>query len=423
MRVYYIAFILKGDNNKMSKKNDTTICRNGFQLLSRYRGAIMGIAAIWILVFHKWIQLTVDPADGSFELINFLEKFIKKIGFCGVDIFLMLSGIGLTFAIKKESLPKFYYRRIRRIILPFLAIAVIRWRLEKWNTQLFLRNISGYNFYTVKIYSFLWFVPAIITLYLLFPLYYKIFSKVKDKIMFTTGTVTLWLLITLIVRDKMRIDMFGFTNRIPIFVIGILFGYLTQNRKEIVFTIQTYLHLLVTLSLGLYLAYISNFFGYGLIVPVGNCCFPNCLIAVSLPFLIAKVLDVFERRLYLFGKGVVKVLSFFGTFSLEFYCVQEWFAGIMIPKLTEKGWSNLKINIAIFLMITAVSWAASVMFKYFWKLVEFPFSRKKTAEVAENKKEDTEPKQDSASDKKQPEMENDTREKNTGSKKSKRKKK
>lgn len=365
--------------------NNTEVTRNGFKLLSRYRSCVMGIAAIWILVFHKWIQLTTTPPEGTFDLLNFLESFTKRIGFCGVDIFLMLSGIGLTFAIRKDSLLKFYYRRLRRIILPFLVMGIIRWKLENWDTSTFFRNITGINFYTKSMYSFLWFVPAIVTLYLFFPLYYKIFSKSKDKIIFTAGAVTLWLLITLLVRDKMRMDLFGFTNRIPIFLIGILFGYLTQNRKEAVFTAQTYLYLLVTLALGLYLAYISNFFGYGLIVPVGNCCFPNCLIAASLPFFIARGLDILDRRIPLLGKGLVKVLSFFGAFSLEFYCVQEWFADIMIPKLYAKGWTPLKINIAIFLMITLISWLASLIFKYFWKLVELPFTQKKSEDDAEKK--------------------------------------
>jgi len=372
----------------MEKKNDT-ICKNGFQLLSRYRSAIMGIAAIWILVFHEWIQLSTNPPEGTFNLINFLEVYIKRIGFCGVDIFLLLSGIGLTFAIKKDSLPKFYYRRIRRILLPFIVVALIRWKLEHWDNSTLLGNISGFNFYTRSMYSFLWFVPAIVTLYLLFPVYYKIFSSSKNKIMFTAGAITLWMLISLLVRDHMRNDLFGFTNRIPVFLIGILFGYLTQNRKDIVFSVQTYIHLLVTLSLGLYLAYIANYFGYGLILPVGNCCIPNCLIAVSLPFIISRALDFLDRRIPILGKGFVKVLSFFGAFSLEFYCVQEWFAGFMIPKLAAKGWSNLQINIAIFLMITAISWIASIVFKYFWKLVELPFTHKKKPEEAAAKTDKT----------------------------------
>lgn len=368
-------------NEKMNKKNDT-ISTNGFLLLSKYRGAIMGIAAIWILVFHEWIPISADPPEGTFSLLSSLEHYVKGIGFCGVDIFLLLSGIGLTFAIKKESLPVFYYRRIRRIILPFLAVAVIRWRVELWDTSLFLGNISGYNFYTKSMYSFLWFVPAIITLYLFFPLYYKLFCQADSKILFTAGSVMLWLLITLLIRDKMRTDLFGFTNRIPVFIIGILFGYLTQNCKTIIFSARTYLFLLITLALGLYLAYLADFLGYELIVPVGNCCLPNCLIAVSLPFLIAKLLNVLENRLPFVGKCAAKALGFFGTFSLEFYCVQEWFSDMMMPKLADLGWSALAINLAIFLMVTAISWAASLIFTYFWKLAELPFCRKKPAEAA-----------------------------------------
>ena len=42
-------------------------------------------------------------------------------------------------------------------------------------------------------YSFLWFVPAILTLYLLFPLYYKVYEKAADKTLFTGAMFVLWL--------------------------------------------------------------------------------------------------------------------------------------------------------------------------------------------------------------------------------------
>jgi peptidoglycan/LPS O-acetylase OafA/YrhL len=343
---------------------------NAFALLSKYRGAVMGIAAICILYFHEWIPLTATPPEGTFHLFHFLEEYTHRIFFFGVDIFLLLSGIGLTFAIRKESLLRFYCRRLRRVLPPFLTVAVIRCCTEKWDAPSFFGNISGFNFYAKSIYSFLWFVPAIITLYLLFPLYDKLFEKANNKVLFTGGVLMVWLLATLLVRDKMRPDLFGFTNRIPVFVIGILFGYLTQRRAAFVLTLRNCLFLLVALFLGLYLAYLANFRGVGLIVPVGNCCLPNCLIAVSLPFLIAKLLDVMERRLSRFGRIVVKILSFFGSFSLEFYCVQEWFANVMIPKLREHGLSDFLINIVLFLMVTVIAWSVSVLFNSFLRLFE-----------------------------------------------------
>ena len=350
--------------------------KNGFLLLSKYRGAIMGIAAIWILIFHEWLQLTVTPEDGSHHIINMLERYIKAIGFCGVDIFLMLSGIGLTFAIKKDSLGKFYYRRLRRIILPFLTIAVIRCFLEHWGWNNFIGNVTGWKFYTVSMYSFLWFVPAICTFYLVFPLYYKLFLRAKDKIMFTVGAIIVWLMLTLYYRDSLRGDLFGFTNRIPVFLIGILFGWMTQNRKEIVFTAQTWLHITFTALLGFYLAFLANFRGYPLIVPVSNCCFPNCLIAISFPFLLAKGFSLLEQKTGGFGKAVTKIFAFFGTFSLEFYCVQEWLAGWLMPKLFARGWTNAGVNLVIFAAVTASAFAASQIFSLFWKLVELPFGKK-----------------------------------------------
>lgn len=137
---------------------------HGLDLISKYRGAIMGFAALWILFFHEWVTLFVNNQVG----VN-IEGYLKRIGFCGVDIFLLLSGIGLTFAIRKGNVLTFYYRRIKRILLPFLVMAIIRCALEKWPIIEFWKNISGINFYTKSIYSFLWFVPAILTLYLFFP--------------------------------------------------------------------------------------------------------------------------------------------------------------------------------------------------------------------------------------------------------------
>lgn len=353
---------------------------NGFALLSKYRGAIMGLAAIWILIFHEWIQLSTTPEDGSFHLLNTLERYIKAIGFCGVDIFLMLSGIGLTFAIKKDSLGKFYYRRLRRILLPFLTVAVIRCVLEHWEANIFWGNITGWRFYTVSMYSYLWFVPAICTLYLLFPLYYKLFLKAPDKIMFTCGTIAVWMIATLALTNTMRNDLFGFTNRIPIFVIGVLFGWMTQNRKEIVFTVQTWIHLAIVAALGFYCAYLANLRGYGFIFPVSNCCIPNCLISISFPFLLAKFFDFLERKAGKFGRAFCKVFAFFGTFSLEFYCVQEWLAGVLKPKLAAHSWTSLGMNFMVFAAVTVCAFIASRLFTGFWKLVEWPVRKLRSAE-------------------------------------------
>ena len=360
-------------------ENNNGGCKNGYELLTKYRSAVMGVATLFIFYFHAWTPLTLEPQESRVFIISFIEHFCKLTGFLGVDIFFLLSGIGLTFAIKKQSIPKFYYRRIRRIILPFVSIGIIRGLTQNWGWAKIIGNITGFNFYAKDVNSFLWFVPAIITLYLFFPLYYKFFSKSKNKILFTANVIIVWLLITLLVKDTMRLDLFGFTNRIPVFVIGILFGYLIQNHKEIVFSINSYICLFLMLILGLYLAYLTNYKDFELIVPISNCFLPTLLLAISFTFLIAKLLDLINTRHPKTGKIIIKVLDFFGILSLEFYCVQSWFVDI-IALLLEDGWSIILVNISIFLLVTSIAWVSSVLFKCFWELVDRLFKKTGTSD-------------------------------------------
>lgn len=350
--------------------------KNVFLLLSKYRGAIMGFAALWILFFHEWILLSEQSSTGAFNV----EQFIKIIGFCGVDIFLMLSGLGLTFSIKKSSLPVFYLKRLKRIILPFLFMGILRCVLEKWPMEQFWKNILCINFYTETIYSFLWFVPAIITLYLVFPLYYWLFSKSSNKLVFTAAAITLWLIISIFIRDIMRVDLFGFTNRIPVFMVGVLFGWITQNKKP-VFTKLTWVFIGLVFILGLYLAYMTNLQGMFLLVQVSNCCIPNLLISVSLPFLMAKSLDLLNSFRYSKPVGIAftKFFSFYGLFSLELYCVQEWLGGQLFPKIPYE-YSNLTKNLIYLACATAMGFVLYFVIKMFWKLVDFVIAKVRPAE-------------------------------------------
>lgn len=326
----------------------------------------MGFAALWILVFHEWV-----PMFDRWPRIAMAENYLQRIGFCGVDIFLFLSGMGMVYSIgKSDSLPVFYYKRIKRILFPFLFVALLRCVTESWPAVEFWKNISGFNFYGKDMYTFLWFVPMIMTFYLLFPFYYKFFAGSSNKFLFTCGALMLWLIGTLYVRTTLREDLFGFTNRIPIFLIGIFAGWLFQN-KEVIFDRLVWGVLILMYVLGGYLAYLSCFRGMYLLVPVSECCIPNILMAVSLSFLIPGALYLISEkwRVRAVGRAFSGILSFYGMFTLEFYCVQEWLGGKIISAMRE-DYSRWKINIAVLAGVTATAFAIHFMSHYFWKLLE-----------------------------------------------------
>lgn len=331
----------------MEKKNDLS-------LLFRYRGVLMGFAALWILMFHEWKLLT---PSGTY--IYEVGRFVKRIGFCGVDIFLMLSGMGMYFSLEKHSLPRFYYNRLKRILFPFWCMAVIVAVVDKWDKIFTLKVMTGIAFYRISIYSFLWFIPAIISFYILVPLYYSFFKRAKNKIIFTVVVLQIWLLVSMLAATVMRQDLYGFTNRIPIFIIGVLFGYLCKE-KQIIFSKAVWVLLGSTLVLGLYLAYQTSMKGMPLLVPVSNCCVPNILISVSLPLLLAKGMDLLLKGKLLRGIHHVlyRIVAFFGMMSLEFYCVQEWIGRHILADLVKdygKGIANL-------LLLAAVTAAGLVLY-------------------------------------------------------------
>lgn len=349
--------------------------QNGFLLLSHYRGAVMGFAALWIFFFHEW-----QTISGEHLRMLWVEIFVKVIGFCGVDIFLFLSGIGITYSIaKSKNVFVFYRKKLKRVILPFLAVALLYYKPYGWTTAVFWQNVLCISFYRRNIYAFLWFVPAILTFYFFSPLYHYLFMKSSGKIRFTLCVLIVWLSGSLLVAERMRYDLFGFTNRIPVFIIGILAGWLAQ-KGHVVFDRLTWKLLLLMFLLGLYLSYLCSYQDMYILVPQSDCCVPNLLMSVSLSFLLPRLLFTLNERkgFRLLGKGLTRLLSFFGVFTLEFYCIQELLGDLMLPRLLGR-YSNLTVNIILLTAAVAAALVMYYLFKYFWIFVEWVVQKVRTA--------------------------------------------
>lgn len=72
---------------------------NMLKLLSDYRSCLMGIAIIWIVLFHSGIE-----APENIILRALWYIFVSFGGGIGVDIFFILSGFGLFFSAEKAKL-------------------------------------------------------------------------------------------------------------------------------------------------------------------------------------------------------------------------------------------------------------------------------------------------------------------------------
>ena len=122
--------------------------------ISKFRSLIMGLAMLSIMLFHQCFT-------NSFPF-NLFHNF----GYWGVDIFLFLSGMGLTKSLDNNSLKTFYLRRFNRIIPSCLLCGSIKYCIFLLLGSSVAILKDGLNIGIWSIMSLdLWFIPTIIILY------------------------------------------------------------------------------------------------------------------------------------------------------------------------------------------------------------------------------------------------------------------
>lgn len=158
----------------MEKKKYTPFLR---QDLLVYRNEVFGFAAIWIVLFHVYGTVRIGSFPGSYLAANLLV-----MGNSGVDIFLMLSAIGLYAAMEKNRpLSVFYRNRVIRVVIPYLLVAVpyFAWYDLLWARDglwQFVANVSSLNFWLRDDFP-VWYVSYIMVMYAVYPLLYWLDRK------------------------------------------------------------------------------------------------------------------------------------------------------------------------------------------------------------------------------------------------------
>ena len=287
-------------------------------LLSKYRTQLMGFAMIWVMFDHSRITFSNE----AFE-------FIRGIGYGGVDIFLMLSGLGVFFSLSKENdIKKFYKKRVLRILPYYLPIVLIYsiylCNFYNISISLIFYNLTTLSFWlnvtnTLGVYGFDWYIPSLMVFYLISPFYMRFFNK---KPIYSTILITiLAITISLLIANTRWSYLLIFTIRIPIFFIGILIGYLiTQNKKINLAGIITLLLLFVIGITSLY--YILTECPNEINWQYGLWWIPFILITFPLIMALSSLFSFIKCYNFL-------VLTFVGKYSLVIYLLHERILNIL----------------------------------------------------------------------------------------------
>lgn len=192
-------------------------------LLSKYRTELMGIAILNVILFHL----------GDLNPI----REIWSYGYLGVDVFLLLSGMGLVYSWKKDNkISSFYKKRFERIIPTYLLIEVVYLSIkvklgEIPDIKSAVYMITGMNFWKYSDRTF-WYIYAICVLYLIFPLIMKVINaRNKEFFNFILILISLYIAVLIISVTKFNYLLI-FITRIPVFVLGIYIGNSIGNVEK-----------------------------------------------------------------------------------------------------------------------------------------------------------------------------------------------
>lgn len=174
---------------------------------------VMAFASIMIIIFLYWISIEVNA-----------EYFISKTAYIGVDIFFFVSLYSLSKS-QISSFLGFVTARFKAVYLKFILFSLI-WLLRGgFSIKSFFLTITLAQLFTKGGGSFLWFIPAIMLVYLVFPLFQKC-DKANRRL---TLCIVLCMYVTLaIIFSKVLVyrPIFIVLNRIPIMLLGYYMGCL-----------------------------------------------------------------------------------------------------------------------------------------------------------------------------------------------------
>ena len=307
--------------------------------------SLMVISALLILIYHLWINITNLR----------VENYLRQICVIGVDIFFFISAysIGKTHINYKD----FLANRFKKIYFEFLVFSTIGAIYFKWGLEKFLKVIFGFDLIKSGGGSFLWFIPAIMIVYLTLPLIKKLdikFPKIVPFILFSTYILAVILISTL--SDYSA--LFILINRIPVILMGYYFAryniFDKLNKNKIIYWTLA----IVCTIVGIVISYLifKNHFKVTW--------FKEIFYVLYIPLIIGIILicDKINKN---------KIIDYIGSITLELYGLQMLFgfkiANNIFSYVDKRLISNILTIITLIVMAIVLKYFINIKEKIFKK--------------------------------------------------------
>lgn len=290
--------------------------------ISKYRTELMGLSILWIVFYHSGIFIP----DFMLPL-----KFFKAIGYAGVDVFFLLSGLGLTFSFSKDSsLISFYWKRLIRVIPAYWACLCLIFFIgyvarSGVDFSSLLLSLFGVDFFVFGNLT-TWFIPSIFVCYVIFPGLFSLALKYGyGRILLVFSLLAIG--VSLIIIGSPLQHLLILTVRLPVFALGVYIGFLLINRQESIVN-NLYLNVFVLLLSMIVLGGILLKIDGPVRWQYGLWWYPTIFMAFPIAMLAGKAFGLVGLE----NMRPINMLRSLGVLSLEIYLIHSF-----IFKLAESS--------------------------------------------------------------------------------------
>lgn len=275
--------------------------------------SFLGFAALMIIL-HHCSQRTSAPWLPVNRQVRGLDGFVY-IGYIFVAMFFFCSGYGMyTSSRSKVGFFKGYYKRILMLLVPTVVMWLVFFTIER---------VKGMHIYPpvwLNTYDYIWFVPALIFMYIFFYLSFHLIKNEKAGVaLMIAGTIIYFILCYYFSPGT------WWYNTHHLFVVGIIVG---RHKEGIMSGVKKLYPLWIVLSLIITAAffYISNYY-WQFITLIGKTYDDSTHRTVEL---LGQVISAFSATFLVFLIGMKikignRLLKLLGAFTLEIYLVHPLF--------------------------------------------------------------------------------------------------
>ena len=279
-----------------------------------YRGVWMGIAMLWVMLFHS-----------SMELVKGIST-IKSIGYGGVDIFIFASGVGNYYSYLKNEKPlSFLNRKIKRLAptyIPFIIFwciyNVVQGKLE----YIYIPgNILGIQGFSASGISFNWYLTGIAICYLLTP---YLATKIHEN-SFLKNIILVLVLIIISISFWGDSKFIVSVTRLPIYVVGMIFA-----KNENVWIRKIIVPIVGMFILGAVFLGVSFKYASGQLWKYGLYWYPFLFITPFVCVAISEISFILDKNGI---KWPIKLGEFIGSISFEIYLIHLFAFNLIKSKM------------------------------------------------------------------------------------------